>query len=428
MDIFWQQTAPDGAQAQRLEGDASYDVAVVGAGFTGLNAALHLAEAGVKVAVFDAGPVAHGASGRSGGQVNPMLPAKKPQELRRAVGDRYFERMAETSFRSADDVFDLVRKYQIRCEARQHGWIRAQHCDSARREANANAHLWNEAGAGFEFVDADEVTRLSGAVGYVGGVIAPKGGAIQPLALTRGLEVAARAIGADVFSFSPVKALERKEGRWHLRIGDHRVDAEQVIFATNGYTDGLLKGLRGSVLPLTPLQMAAEGLDDSEIGPLLPQGHTISDTRRLIMYCRREPGGQFLFGSTGYRKPLGGIGGFSWMLEDAVRIFPSLKNAKWKYRWGGRIALTSDGVPHLHAPQPGLIAGLGYNGRGVAMSHVMGREMARMALGVDPSQIPIPVTKIPRYKFRTPQVLGAGLAMAAMRWRDQRETFQGSGK
>lgn len=419
--IFWQQTAGAAQDAQRLGGDASYDVAVVGAGFTGLNAALHLAEAGVRVAVFEAGAVAHGASGRSGGQVNPMLPAAKPELLRQAVGKSYFERMAEMSFRSADDVFDLVRKYQIQCEARQHGWIRAQHCDRARVEANANAKLWNAHGAGFEFIDAAEVTRLSGAVGYLGGVIAPKGGAIQPLALTRGLERAARAAGADVFSFAPVKGLERREGRWHLRVGAHGIDAEQVIFATNGYTDGVLKGLRESVLPLTPVQMAAEGLSEDEIGPLLPQGHTIADTRRMIMYCRREPGGQFLFGGMGYRKPLGGIGGFSWMLKDAARIFPSLKNAKWTYRWGGRIALTADGVPHLHAPQPGLIAGLGYNGRGVAMSHVVGREMARMALGVARSEIPIPVTAMPRYRFRVPQVLGAGLAMAALRWKDERE-------
>lgn len=179
-NIFWQHTAPDVAPTQRLEGDARYDVAVVGAGFTGLAAALHLAEAGVRVAVFDAGAVAHGASGRSGGQVNPMLPVAKPQELRRAVGDKYFERMAQMSFRSADDLFDLVRKYQIECEARQHGWIRAQHCGRARRDAIANAQLWNDHGAGFEFIEAAEVTRLSGAVGYLGGVVAPKGRAIQP--------------------------------------------------------------------------------------------------------------------------------------------------------------------------------------------------------------------------------------------------------
>ena len=420
-DIFWQRTAPQAEPVQRLEGDASYDVAVVGAGFTGLNAALHLAEAGVRVAVFDAGAVAHGASGRSGGQVNPMLPAAKPQMLRKAVGDKYFERMAEMSFQSADDLFDLVRKYQIKCEARQHGWIRAQHCDRARREAIANAKLWNEHGAGFEFIEAEEVTRLSGAVGYLGGVVAPKGGAIQPLALTRGLERSARSAGVDVFSFAPVKAVERKEGRWHLRVGAHRIDAEKVIFATNGYTDGLLKGLRESVLPLTSVQMATENLTEEQLAPLLPQGHTIADTRRMIIYCRREPGGQFCFGGMGYRKPGGGIGGFSWMLKDAARIFPSLKGAAWKFQWGGHVALTSDGVPHLHEPAPGLIAGLGYSGRGVAMSHVMGREMARLALGADRRDIPIPITDIPRYKFRAPQVLGAGLAMAALRWRDERE-------
>lgn len=165
-DAFWNATAPEGARQQRVEGALACDVAIVGAGFTGLRAALMLAEAGTDVAVFEAGDVANGASGRSGGQVNPMLPVARPDDLRRAVGATFFERLAQVALNSADDLFDLVQRYQIKCEARQKGWLRANHCDAARKVAEENAMLWNKLGAEFDFVGSDEVTRLTGAVGY----------------------------------------------------------------------------------------------------------------------------------------------------------------------------------------------------------------------------------------------------------------------
>lgn len=424
-DAFWNVTAPTGPVAEPLKGPLTCDVAVIGGGFTGFRAALMLAEAGTDVALFEAQDIANGASGRSGGQVNPMLPVKDPEALRKAVGPRYFERLAEAALASADDLFDLVRRYDIACEARQNGWIRADHCMAAQHESRKNARLWNALGAQFEFVGAEDVRRLTGAEGYVSGTVNLRGGAVQPLALVRGLDRAARAAGAKVFGFSPVTGLSAKDGGYELSVNGHRVTAQQVIVATNGYTDGLIPGLKRSILPLTSIQIATGPLEAERLAPLCPQGHTISDTRRLIMYCRREPGGQFIYGGMGYRTAWGRVGGWSWLLKDAELIFPTLKGVTWQYRWGGNIALTPDRVPHLHEPQPGLLCGLGYNGRGVAMSFVMGRELARRALGADSADLAFPVTDPARYAFREPQVLGAGLAMRYWRMLDQREVRRG---
>lgn len=420
-DAFWNVTAETAALSQPLKADLRCDVAVVGGGFTGLRAALMLAEAGTDVALFEARDVANGASGRTGGQVNPSLPVARPDDLRSAVGPKFFDSLAETALKSADDLFDLVEKYQIKCEARQKGWLRADHCDAARKVAQENARLWNRLGAEFEFVGRDEVKRLTGAHGYSSGTVSPRGGAVQPLSLARGLARVAKGAGAAIYDYSPVTALRQQDGSWMLTVNGHRVDAEKVIVATNGYTDNLVPGLKRSVLPLTSIQIATEPLDEDRLGPLCPEGHTISDTRRLIMYCRREPGGQFIYGGMGCRLPAGGVGGFNWLLKDAPRIFPSLKGVKWTYRWGGTVALTPDRVPHMHEPHPGLIAGLGYNGRGVAMSLVMGREMARRALGASLEDLPFPVAPITPYRFRDPQVLGAGIAMSYWRYLDQRE-------
>ncbi|QBF33099.1 FAD-binding oxidoreductase [Thalassococcus sp. S3] len=420
-DPFWRQTAQPAPPARSLEGDISCDVAIVGGGFTGLRAALRLAEDGTDVVVLEAGEVGHGASGRSGGQVNPMLPLKEPNDLRMAVGTRYFERMTEVALGSADALFDLARQYQIPCEARQQGWIRVNHCEAARRSAEAAASLWNAHGAAFEVLGADETARLTGTQGFASSILAPAGGAVQPLALVRGLARVAEAAGARIFSRARATALQRDGEKWTLTVAGHRISARSVILATNGYTDDLMPDLKRSVLPLYPIQMATDPLADDQIGPILREGHTISDTRRLIMYARREPGGQMVFGGIGFRKPWGGVGGFNWMQKDVARLFPTLKDVAWRYRWGGHIALTPERVPHLHEPGPGLLAGLGYNGRGVAMSLVMGRVLAERALGRSPEDLPFPVSSIRPFAFRKIQVWGAGLAMSWLRLRDQME-------
>jgi sarcosine oxidase len=417
----WEHTAGTPETGETLTGDLECDVAIIGTGFTGLRAALHLAENGCHVAVFDSGDIGWGASGRNGGQVNPMLPVARPDDLRRAVGDKYFDRLAEISLGSADALFDLVRKYDIKCDARQRGWLRADHCASARKTARAAAKEWNQHGAGFEFADGAEVVRLTGSPAYRSGVFSNRGGAVQPLSLAFGLARTARAAGARIFRHAPVTVAERKGQKWHLTVAGLPVVSRQVILATNGYADDLRKNIKRSILPLTPIQIATDPLPQSVIGEILPRGTTISDTKRLIMYARREPDNRMVFGGIGYRAPFGGLGGFNWLLADVGRIFPALQGVDWRYRWGGQIALTSDHVPHFHEPEPGIIAGLGYNGRGVAMSLVMGAVLAGRALGAAPETLPIPSTKAMPMIFRDTQVFGAGIAMSWMRLQDNFE-------
>lgn len=418
---FWQVTAAERAPGSALETDLVCDVAIVGAGFTGLRAALALAEAGTKVAVFDAGDIGHGAAGRSGGQVNPMLPVARPDDLRQAVGDIYFDRLAEISLGSADELFDLVRRYEISCDARQNGWVRADHSPAAREQARKAAKEWNRYGAGFEFVDGDDVVKMTGSPAYSSATFTPKGGAVQPLGLARGLARAAENAGVSIYAHSPVQDLKRVDQRWRMTAAGHGVTADKVLLATNGYTDKLFSGLKQSLLPLTPVQIATHPLDEDEIASILPGGQTISDTRRLIMYARREPDRRVVFGSIGYSKMFGGIAGFDWLFKDVARIFPSIRPTSWGFRWGGHIAITADHVPHFHEPAPGLVAGLGYNGRGVAMSLVMGRILAERTLGADPESLPFPVSPIRPMAFRNTQLMGAGAAMRFLRMRDSLE-------
>ena len=422
-ESLWRATAPIVAPSPRLEGEQRADVAIIGAGFTGLRAALELAQAGSDVVVVDAGDVGWGASGRNGGQVNPMMPFNGPEQLRKLLGPQHFERLAEASLKSADDLFDTIARHGIECQARQNGWLRVIHSAKAHQAALRDVAEWRAMGAEFELVEDEALWAMAGTRAYRSGVVSPRGGAVQPLMLAQGFAEAARRHGARIFGQSPVTDLSRASGGgWELRSKEGVVRAPMVIVATNAYSSDLVPGLRRSLLPATPVQIASEPLEDSVINEILPQGHTISDSRRVIMFGRREPGNRMIYGSMGRLVKPDVFAGFDWLRRDAERVYPMLKGVRWEYRWGGHVALTDDHLPHLHEPQPGLLAGFGYNGRGVALSSVMGRVLAERALGAPADSLAFPVTPIRPVPWRGIKRLGMGPAIWTMKMMDYLET------
>jgi len=419
---FWALGADPDVGADTLAGALEVDVAVIGAGFTGLRAAHELARAGTSVAVLDAGTVAGGASGRNGGQVNPMLPFNTPDQLRTLLGAAYFDTLVPTALNSADALFDYIRTHQIDCDARQNGWLRACHSAGALRNATANAEAWNQMGAGMEIVSRDDIFQISGTRAYHSGIVTPRGGAVQPMKLALAMARAVRAQGGRIYEHSAVQSMDRQGDRWILRGAQGQVSAAQVIVATNGYTGDLIPKLSKSIIVATPIQMATDPLPEEVIGQILPQGHTISDSRRVIMYARREPDNRMVYGSHGSLTAANVPGGFKALQRDALRVFPQLKGARWTYGWGGRAVITDDHLPHLHQPKPGVLVGLGYNGRGVAMSQVMGQALAAKALGRPEADIPVPVTQIKPIFAHAIQTRGVGTAVWFLRLMDYLES------
>lgn len=419
---LWQATAPADEPNSPLADAISADVTIIGAGFTGLRAALDLAAAGTNVVVLDAADVAWGASGRTGGQVNPLLPFNSPQKLRELLGATYFERLTEASLNSADELFELVQKYQIDCQARQKGWLRVIHSAKAHQAALQDIQDWRAFGSTAEVVEGDELHRLAGTHAYRSGVITHKGGAVHPKMLAQGLAKAARDRGAQLFGKSPVLSLAKNGSKWLAKTPSGSVQSDWVVVATNAYSDDLLPGLAKSILPLTPIQIATAPLPDDVINSILPEGHTISDSRRVIMYARREPDNRLVYGGFGQPGSDGSLSGFEWLRKDAERVYPQLRGADWTHQWGGHVAITDDHLPHIHEPQPGLLAGLGYNGRGVAMSTVVGRVLSERVLGADSASLSLPVTKIKTVPFRRSKMFGMGTAIWFMRFLDYLET------
>lgn len=351
-----------------------------------------------------------------------MLPFNSPARVRSLVGDKFFERITHASLSSADALFAFVQRYRIQCDARQKGWLRALHSPRARRKAEKDIESWNRYGAGLKLIVRDDVERMSGTRAYGAAVLMPKGGAIQPFKLICGLASVAVAAGVKIFGHSPVSELKRQAGRWICKTAYGSTSSEYVIVATNGYTDALLPGLTKSIIPLNPIQMATEPLSDDRVESILPEGQTISDSRRIIMYARREPDNRIVYGGLGKARNDGTFTGFDWLQRDAEHVFPQLKGVKWTHRWGGTIALTGDRLPHIHEPCRNLIAGLGYNGRGVAMSLVVGRALADRVLGKHADELVLPITHVSFYPLRAAKLVGMDSAIGFMRFLDDLET------
>ena len=399
---LWAATARPAPKTSRLDSDIETDVAVVGGGFTGLRAALELARAGVGVAVCEAGEPGWGASGRNGGQVNPLYNIL-PEEVVRRVGPVFGPRMIRAVIESADEVFGLVREHKMVCEAEQNGWIQAAHCHGAVGVIGRRQRGWSEAGADIAALGKREMRARTGAAAYDAGILVKRGGSVQPLSYARELAAAALNAGARIYHGARAEKLHQEQSSWHVRCGRFTVRAQFVVLCTNGYSDGLCPGLAETIVPLVSAQAATETVPESTLAEILVNRETLADTRRVVFYTRKVGGSRLVFGSRGNSDFAGAAADMARMRAGIARVFPQLKGVRLEFCWGGRIARTRDHLPHLHEPAPGLLAGLGYNGRGVAMSTVMGRVLAERVLGKRVEELTFPTTplrRIPLHRFR----------------------------
>lgn len=417
-ESLWADTANDAPDRPALSGQATADCVVIGAGFTGLSAALHAAVAGQDVVLLDAQTPGWGASGRNGGQVNPGL-KYGPKDLARKFGDDLGARMTRLSGRGGDLVFDLIAKHGIACDASRVGWIRAAHTRKALCELQAVASEWRGIGEPVDDLDAAEIAHLLGTDAYVGGIIDRRGGNIHPLNYALGLADAAERAGARIHGTSPVTSIEAQGDKVAVRTSGGEVIARHVLVCTNAYTGGLANPLGQSVIPVTSVQVATAPLSSNVAASILPQGHAPSDTRRLLIYFRKDAAGRFIIGGRGAMADRDVRKRQQALRETALRLYPQLEGVTWSHAWGGSVAITRDHLPGLHQLAPGVMAGLGYNGRGVGMATVIGKVLARWACGEAPEDLDFPITParpIPFHRFRQ---FAVGSTVAAYRVLDR---------
>jgi glycine/D-amino acid oxidase-like deaminating enzyme len=372
--------APPPPPSQRLEGERHVSVACIGGGFTGVSTALHLAELGIDVAVLEAKEIGWGASGRAFGQVVPYLKLGH-QAILRHYGAGRGQRVIDGVAAGPDLVFELIFRHGIECWAMRSGLIFAAHSPAGRRDLERRTGYWQQRNAPVEMLEGARCAEAIGSSLYQAASLDRRGGNINPFAYVRGLAHAATRAGAVLYTQTPVRALTRSGGRWMIDTDKARLTADNVVIATNAYTGDLWAGLRESVIPMRGHGFVTEPLSDNVRRTILPERQSLTDTRQLYSGVRMLPDGRLHASAHG--PSFGAEPGPDWRRVDARirRMFPQLGTVKWQQAWTGWVAMTTDHFPRLHELAPGLFAGLGYNGRGIAAATLMGRDLAALVRG-----------------------------------------------
>lgn len=416
-EMHWPLTATASPVCEGLHESAVADVVIIGGGLTGCRTALGLAEAGMSVALLEANDIGWGASGRSGGQCNPVW-RQTPDELAQRFGEARAQILVNTTLSAADDLFRDIERFDIDCDAVQTGWVQAAHTHQSRRSLELLHAGWTRAGARIDQVEGDRVESLSGSAAYRFALFHKAGGHVQPLSLTRGYARAAQARGARLFCGQPVLSIERNGDKWIVRTVGGSVTAGQVVVATNAYARGRpLPGLNRTYFPLVSIALATAPLTAAQQASVLPGKVTISDTRLAIYFARYDREGRLIFGCVGSADHIGRMAARR-LLKGMNTVFPQLQGIAVERSWSGRIAVTPEMMPHIHEPAPGLIAALGFSGRGIAMTSVMGRALTRKVLGDADSSLPFPVQPLTTIPLHLPLKALIPVAAPAMSLKD----------
>ena len=395
-----------------LEVDRTVSVAIVGGGFTGLSTALHLAEQGTDCVVLEAQEPGWGASGNNGGHTNPGL-KHDPDQIEADFGADLGRRMIEFAYGTTNFTHELIRRYQIPCEARQQGTLRAAYHEASAAGIERTAEQCIRRGMPVELFDRDKLREVTGSDRYVRAMFDARGGDLHPLNYARGLAGAAISAGAAVHGETPALSLRRDGTRWRIETPCANVYADKVLIATNGFTDNLWPALRRTVIPVFSSIAATAPLPDEVARAIMPTRPVLYESGHITVYYRIDQHNRLLMGGRGPMRWINSPGDVAYLMRYAERLWPQLKGVAWTHGWNSRLAITGDHYPHVHEPAESLIISLGCNGRGVALSTAMGAQLARRLIGGASAQIDMPVTgikPIPLHGFWPVAVTGAVIA------------------
>jgi glycine/D-amino acid oxidase-like deaminating enzyme len=397
---LWEATAPPAPDTRTLDRDLDADVVIVGAGFTGCSAALHLAQHGSRVVVLEGQAIGFGGSGRNVGLVNAGMWVM-PDELPRVLGARYGERLLTQLGNAPSVVFDLIDRFAIECEAKRNGTL---HCAVGRggmTQMTERARQWQARGANVLLLDAKETERLVGTTAYDGALLDGRAGTIQPLAYVRGLAKAAIDLGASMFTESAALRREEAAGRWKISTARGSVTADCVLLTGDVYSTDVAAAIKAEQIRLPYYQVATAPLSADIRRTILPERHGAWDTKQILSSFRFDRSGRLNFGGIGALRGSGARIHPSWSRREIARLFPQVANVTFEHEWFGMIGMTADALPRLHVHDRRVFSISGYNGRGIGPGTVMGRDLARLARGeIAIDDLALPVTDLTPARLR----------------------------
>jgi gamma-glutamylputrescine oxidase len=376
---YYAATRNDKTERAILSAAIEADVCIVGAGFTGISSALHLAEAGYKVVVLDAARIGFGASGRNGGQLVNSY-SRDIDVIEKNYGAELGQMLGAMAFEGGRIIRERIAQYDIQCDFKP-GGIYAALNQKQMHELQEQKALWERYGhEGLTLLDQAAIRTEIASEAYVGGLFDQTGGHVQPLNLLLGEVAAFEGLGGQVYEDSKVIEIERS-ARPVVKTAQGQVTANYVLLAGNAYMDQLVPELAAKSMPCGTQIVATEVLDPELARSLLPNQYCVEDCNYKLDYYRVTADNRLLYG--------GGVtygGGDPASIEAFVRshmeqTFPQLQGVKFDYAWGGDFLLTMSRLPQFGRLTDTILYAQGYSGHGVTTTHLAGRLVCEAIQG-----------------------------------------------
>ncbi|OWV73858.1 FAD-dependent oxidoreductase [Rhizobium sp. R339] len=381
---YWHETSTPFARGTAAPVSGDFEVAVIGAGFTGLSAARKLAQEGVKVALLEAEHVGYGASGRNGGHLNSGHFASFSAAKQHLGEDR-----AHRLWRAYDDSIDMIERIiedeKIACDFRRGGKIKlASKPSHVAKLRTMCAEIRREVDPSAEWLTREELGKEVLSDAFHGGILSPKSAMMHMGRYANGLALAAHRHGAEIWERNPVTARERERNGWRLKTPTGTLTARQVILATDAYTPSTFNYFRRRLMPIASFIIVTRPLTPQETAATLPGNRNFTNSLNIANYFRLTPDNRMLFGGRARFSAASNqktdVSSGQLLRQQMVGIFPQLANVEIDYCWGGLVGCTQDRYPRAGSAD-GVIYSMGYSGHGAQLSTFMGNALADMAMG-----------------------------------------------
>ena len=376
---YYAATATPLAEFPAAEGAIDCDVCIIGGGFTGLSAGLHLAEAGLDVVLLEAHRVGWGASGCNGGQVGTGQRLDQ-DALEKLMGETRARALWDLGLDSVALVKALIAKHNMDCGF-QPGIIHADHRARFVRHSHAYAEKLQKR-YGYELIrplDRAQIRDLVGAPDYHGGTLDMGGGHLHPLRYALGLARAAAGAGLRIYENSRATALQPGD-KARVKTAQAEIRAGHVLIGANGYLGTLHAELAQKIMPINNFIVATEPLDAATAKSLIRDNHAVADSRFVINYFRLSQDRRLLFGggeTYGYRFPKDIA---ALVRKPMLEVFPQLRHTGIDYAWGGTLGITRSRLPNVTRLGKNILSAGGFSGHGVAMASLSGKILAQAVL------------------------------------------------
>jgi gamma-glutamylputrescine oxidase len=362
-----------------LDGSRTVDVAIIGGGYTGLQAACNLAAGGISVCLIEAGHFGDGASGRNGGQMGTGQ-RWWPEDLERQLGFERSKLLFDMAENAKRHLLDFARVHDIDMDYLP-GQLNVSHKPGYERDYRANAEIAAERYdyPHLSFMDASETAERVGTKDYFCGVRDTGTGHIHPLKLLVGLARAAKAAGAAIHEDTRATAIRREGGKISVDTPKGTLTADRVLVATNAYVGDLEPVTSAHIMPIGSFIAATEPLD--AFPHVIPGHEAVADSRFVVRYFRKSKDNRLLFGGREVYSSKNPSDTAEAIRRQIVETYPALKDVRITHAWGGNVGITLPRRPFVRQVMPGVTSIGGYSGHGVMLSNYCGKLYADMVAG-----------------------------------------------